>query len=447
MRNPLTVKFGVIVLVAVALLIVIQIISSTVWDRQVFRQQALNNISTSWTGAQEVAGPVLRIPYTLEWQAERWAADGSKQTQTKRQKGELYLVPQTLIQHVEVTSDTRRKGIFEIPVYEANISMEGLFDLTHHFDQEHPNATITYGTPTIGLGIKDARGIAEASSIRWASRDLGFEAGSRLPYLPQGLNATISIDPDSDQTVSFETRFTLRGLESLMFQPSAKNFELSMAADWPHPSFTGSFLPVRREISNQGFTANWSTNEFSSAVHRETTNCSVDSCNLTTESALGVDFIQPVDIYAKTQRSLKYAILFIIVIFAAFFVFEVLRALPIHPVQYGLVGLAISSFYLLLLSLTEHINFGLAYTLGTVACVSLIAVYLRSILKSGAATAAFTGSLTCLYLVLYVIVSAEDFALLMGTGLLFAMLATLMLSTRHIDWYSLSKPFSQPEDS
>jgi inner membrane protein len=448
MKKPITTKLGLILLVMLVLLIIIEIISGTVSDRQFFRDEATRKIASSWTGAQELLGPVIRLPYTLEWQIERWTSDGEKQTHTQRSSKIAYLVPKTLIQQVEVTSEFRSKGIFDVPVYAASIHFEGLFNLDTQIEQAHPEAKVTLGQPSLSIGIRDARGLTHTSSLQWGGDTMTFEAGSNLNYLPQGLHAPVNWDGETSE-ITFSATYSIRGLESLLFQPSAKKFELEMLADWPHPALTGNFLPIKREISSKGFQASWSTNEFSSVAYQTIEACGQE-CLLTPQSALGVDFILPVDIYDKTDRSLKYAILFVSLLFVAFFIFETLSGLPIHPIQYGLVGLAICTFYLLLLSLTEHLSFVYAYSAGAFACLCLIGFYLRSILNSRTAALGFTLWLGVIYALLYVIVSAEDFALLMGSSLLFAMLAILMITTRQVDWYGLdfaATRFGQPEDS
>ncbi len=440
MNHPLTIKLGTIFLLILVLVAVVQVVTSTVSDRQRYLDAAKNNITRSWTGQQEILGPLLRIPYRLEWPSNTLDDNSPQQRQILTRQHVLYLVPKTLIKQVAVTTQIREKGIFAIPVYETEIKLEGLFEIDlakTHPDLAGNEVKLEFGQPTLGIGIRDSRGLGAVGKLQWAARHQDFLPGSKLLYLHGGFHAPVDVDLKKKSEVTFSTHFNLRGLDQILIQPTARTFKLDMKANWPHPSFTGSFLPMSREISADGFSAEWLTHEFSSRVPNLIETCAAQDCVLNPDTAIGVAFIQPVDVYAKTHRSLKYAILFLCLVFAAFFVFETLKKLPIHPIQYGLVGLAISLFYLLLLSLSEHLQFGWAYIFGATCCIVLITAYLSSVLGSVTAASGFAFGLGTIYSLLYIIVSAEDLALMMGSLLLFVMLAILMLTTRNVDWYAI----------
>ncbi|MFN3237209.1 MAG: cell envelope integrity protein CreD [Pseudomonadales bacterium] len=438
MSRALTLKLGMIGLLVVILLILIQVIGGTVNDRQHYWHEAKANITRSWTGHQEILGPVLRIPYSVTWQEQLYQGDNA-QRQVRIQNQVLYILPKTLLGQVDVKTQLRRKGIFEIPVYESQIKLEGIFEIDlEKLQPDLPeHATISYGRPGLSIGIRDARGISAVEPLQWGAGAYEFAPGSKLQYLTEGLHADLDFDPNKVTEVTFSTNLSIRGLDKLLFQPAAKTFQMTMHADWPHPAFIGSFLPRQREITADGFQAEWLTHEFSSNVHRLVTECAGQQCLLSEAAALGVEFMQPIDIYAKSERSMKYAVLFVCLVFATFFVFETLKQVPIHPIQYGLVGLAISLFYLLLVALSEHIQFGTAYAMGAIGCVTLISYYLQAVLKNWKIAAGFALWLGLVYALLYIIVSAEDLALMMGSLLLFVMLAVLMVTTRKVDWYAV----------
>jgi inner membrane protein len=213
-----------------------------------------------------------------------------------------------------------------------------------------------------------------------------------------------------------------------------------MRADWPHPSFVGQFLPQRREVTAEGFTAHWQSSFFATNYEERLQAClGHRHCLSDSDNPFAVSFINPVDQYLKSERAIKYALLFIALTFAGFFLFEVLKRLAVHPMQYGLVGLALALFYLLLLSLAEHVPFALAYLLAAAACVLLLGIYLSAVLRSAWRGGAFALALGLLYGLLYVLLDAEDYALLMGSLLVFGLLAGVMLLTRRLDWYSLGR--------
>lgn len=440
MGRALTLKLGMIGLLILILLIVIELISGTVNDRQHYLNTAKQKVTQSWTGPQEILGPVLRVPYRIEYPATSL----NQRAKPQFESHVLYIAPKTLLSRAVVRTEERQKGIFTIPVFETEIFLEGLFefDLSSNAPGLSPgHATkegdIRFGTPTLGIGIRDARGITQVNQLQWGANQLDFSPGSKLKYLHQGLHAEVNINEETPFEITFSSKFSLRGMDQILFQPAARTFQLELDANWPDPSFVGSFLPRKHSILENSFKAEWLTHEFSSSAHASLSDCASQECPLSTLDAIGVEFIQPVDIYAKSERSLKYAILFVTLVFATFFVIETIKRLPIHPIQYGLVGLAICTFYLLLVSASEHVAFGIAYGISAMVCISLVTVYLSAVLNSHLAAGVFAGWLGVIYGLLYVIVNAEDFALIMGSLLVFAVLAVLMITTRKIDWYAL----------
>lgn len=208
-----------------------------------------------------------------------------------------------------------------------------------------------------------------------------------------------------------------------------------MRADWPHPSFQGVFLPARHEVGAKGFTAHWQVSRHAAQGAERLAACErAKPCPQLTAQALEASFIETAGLYQRLERASKYGFLFTGLTFAAFFLFELLRRLAIHPVEYALVGLALAMFFLLLTALSEHLAFALAYALATFACTGLIAIYVAHVLRSARAGLAFGGALAALYGILYMLLSAEDYALLAGAVLLFGLLAGVMIATRRVDW-------------
>jgi inner membrane protein len=242
----------------------------------------------------------------------------------------------------------------------------------------------------------------------------------------------------------------LQGMERLEFVPAGKETIVKVRSAWPHPSFVGRFLPERRTVTDTGFDATWHATYFASDMEQLWNGCGQRECPALTENLLGVAFIQPVDIYLQAERTVKYGVLFLGLTFAVFFLFELFKWLAIHPIQYGLVGVALAIFYLLLLSLSEHLSFWLSYLIAATACVGLLGFYAAYVLRGVRRAAGFASLLAGLYGVLYVLLQLEDYALLMGSLLLFAIIAIVMALTRKVDWYQLGKasePTPQPHPS
>lgn len=241
----------------------------------------------------------------------------------------------------------------------------------------------------------------------------------------------------------------IQGTGEFHVMPVGRESQISLSSNWASPSFMGQYLPVAHTIAAAGFTAQWSTSFFSTNLEETLRRCA-DSSTARSEfnsRLLGVSLIEPVDQYLKTERAIKYALLFISLTFAGFFLFEVLKKLSIHPIQYALVGAALALFYLLLLSLSEQVGFGIAYLLSSGACVGLIGFYVGSILRSGWRGLGFAGMLTTLYGALYALLGADDYALLMGSALLFGLLAVVMVLTRNVDWFSLGQREAQATEA
>ena len=279
-----------------------------------------------------------------------------------------------------------------------------------------------------------------------------FEQGSQLVGSPSGLHAVVKLpNGQVNQSIKFSLPLAIDGMERLQFVPIAKNNQITMTSNWPHPQFGGRFLPAagsaQRKIDANGFNVACNISSLSSKAQQQfyanEAGLAQQSQSNQTSRVVGdiesfhVAFIEPVNIYSQADRAIKYGMLFIVLTFAAFFLFEVLKRLPIHPVQYTLVGLSLAIFFLLLLSLSEHMRFSLAYLISATACIALIGFYLKHVLQNWKRGFGFATGLCVLYSVLYGLLQSENNALLMGSILLFAVLAAMMTVTRKLDWYKL----------
>lgn len=444
MNKVLTVKIGVILLMTLGLLIVISLISGIISQRKHYQTEAKHAVAKSWTGKQSMLAPIIVIPYTISWDKRQSDSNGKTNYKTHYQYGYRYVIPDNLKVTSSINVETRHQGIYGIPVYSGLFNLQGRFDLSFKEIEKAiqlpvAQAHIKLDTPFLSVAISDARGINKMPTLTMSKGSYTFKAGSMLHFYEQGVHVLLPrlLEGMNDhKTMDFELEFDLRGTERLSFNPIGLDFELSMKSNWPHPKFSGAFIPLNRSISDEGFEANWKVGNLASNIEEKLHNCMGNNCEPLLENAIAIEFIEPVNIYLQSERSRKYALLFIGIVFLTFFIFEVVKGLPIHPIQYGLVGFAITVFYLLLMSLSEHIGFGRAYFTAALACSLLIGFYLTHVLKSFRTAATFILMLLLLYAVLFVVVSAEDYALLMGSFLVFLILAIAMIVTRNIDWYS-----------
>ncbi|HEX8593247.1 MAG TPA: cell envelope integrity protein CreD [Pseudomonas sp.] len=441
MNRSLAVKLGMIALLIMLLLIPLLMIGGLISDRQAQRDGVLEDIARSSSFSQQLAGPILVVPYRKTvriWKTD--AKTNERFLETAQERGYLHFLPDRFELDGKVQTEVRSRGIYQARLFHADSRISGNFELPEFFGISENFADYQFDTPFLSVGISDIRGIENALKLQLDGQQLDFKPGSRLEWLGEGVNASLPLlDGKLAKKLGFAFDLKLQGTGSLRVLPVGKSSSVQLSADWPHPSFIGNYLPARREISAEGFSANWQASFFSTNLEEALSRCLQSTqCDDFNQRTLGVSFIDPVDQYLKSDRAIKYALLFIALTFAGFFLFEVLKRMAVHPIQYALVGAALALFYLMLLSLSEHLGFALAYLLSASGCVLLIGFYVCHVLRSVGHGLGFAAGLATLYALLYGLLSAEDYALLMGSLLLFGLLGVFMVLTRKLDWYSLT---------
>jgi len=402
-------------------------------EREERRNAAVREIGTAWSGSQVWRGPILAVPHL----SRRVDAKGKTITTTST----AYLLPETLDIETKTSTETRYRGIYRAPVYTAEISARGRFRPAELRSLLNGDSELLWEKAALGLSLSDLRGVKENVVVRWGDKPLELDAGTtNSPLLQSGLAAAIRLDPTTEPT-DFSLKIVLRGSQRLFFVPAGKTTSISMTSTWPTPSFQGSFLPDQREIGPDGFRAAWKVLQINRSLPHRWVG---EGVNMDAWS-FGVDFPLAVDNYTSTERAIKYAVLFVFLTFLTFFFVEFFNESRLHPVQYLLVGSGIVLFFLLLLSLSEHLPFAAAYGLSTLGVVAVVAGYTQGIFGKRAVTAV-VGSLTCsLYGFLYCLLQLEDYALVLGSAALLGILAAVMYLTRKIDWYGLEpRPAAPP---
>jgi inner membrane protein len=456
MQKALAIKLGIITAIALLLLIPIALVKDKIAERASFKQIARDEITRSWTGAQQLMTPVLVLPYVIQQQVPPQSSSQENAAPANAAARQVtcrtLLIPVAVDFSARLQTEERSKGIYRVPVYSSAIEISGHFDRAAISAQKAAISQlpgfVRLQPPYLALVISDPRGIGDSPKLSWDGEPVPFIPGSGIAGASEGVRALLAgtADPISSQSsgaeLPFELKLTLKGMESLRLIPAGLDTQFNLRSNWSHPKFDGAFLPVAKDIDNTGFSAQWKINQFSSNIQARMARCAAGHCKSLSDSGFGVSLIEPVDIYVQADRSTKYGLLFVGLSFIAFFMFEVLHSLRIHAIQYSLVGLAIAVFYLLLISLSEHISFAKSYGIAATACVSLLGYYVKYVLGGMKGALLFCGMLSTLYLVLYVIIQAEDFALLGGSVLVFAVLAIVMAMTRNIDWYKVGGSFT-----
>lgn len=447
MQKALLIKAVLVGALFLVILVPLEMIDGLVAERQARQQAVVQEIAASSFGRQVFAGPILTFPYTEEWE-ETITEEKKNRTETRvvhhRIGRSATFFPASTDIAAKTTVATKSRGLFKARVFDWEAAARGefVFDGKFAFAHTREHSRITGGKPFVSVALGDPRGLSAQTVFRWAGAPAALQRGTRLPGISGGVHVRV---PDFDPTKPARFEYTLdlglQGTESIAVVPLSGSTTMHLASDWPHPSFGGQFLPLPgTKIGKSGFEAAWSVSGLASAAQGQLAQA-IDAGKDCPEGAcadrLEVRFIEPIDIYSLSDRALKYGFLFVGLSFGAFFGFEILKRLRIHPAQYFLVGLALATFFLLLIALSEHIAFWAAYAIASGACVALQGFYLSAVLKSKARGASFAVMLGALYSALYGLLVSEDNSLLLGSLLVFGLLALAMIATRRLDWYAI----------
>jgi inner membrane protein len=422
-----SVSFKLIIILTLSLLMLIPtiFIRNLIDEREDRRNETIREVTSKWGGDQQLFGPVIIIPYEK--------TELSANNRYVRYRHYLHILPDELSVIGNLDPEVRYRGIYEVITYRSELEIKGFFDSGTFNDLLSNQEKILWHEAKICFGISDLTGLDGITEFTWNKTGLTPEGG--IPHtssIASGIHSAIKIDAAAAN--HFHIRISLKGSESISFVPAGKSSKVKLSSAWPDPSFSGSALPHQRNISSEGFTAEWEsmylTRSFPQKWSDDEFKYEFDG------AAFGVDLLIPVNIYQKSTRSVKYALLFIGLTFLVIFFIEMISKQRIHPVQYLLTGAALIIFYSLLLALSEHLNFALAYLISSISIITLIVSYANSIFSERRFVITTLIVLTALYAFLYTILQMSDFALLLGNIGLFAVIAIVMFFSRKIEWYS-----------
>lgn len=424
-KNSISLKLGLIILLSLLLLIPTIFIRKLIDERQSRRNEAIVEVTSKWGQQQTLFAPVIIVPY------EKYEKTSTNTFVTR--KYYMHILPDSLEITGTVLPELRKRGIYKVTLYSADINLNAEFGKDIFTDWPEIPDKILWQEAILTVGVSDLKGLDEISKIEWNHQKLDIEGGIPFPCdVSSGFYAPVAIKPDNNN--EFHLRFTLKGSEALHFIPAGKSTRVNLSSNWTSPSFDGSTLPDKHEVTDKGFDADWSVLHITRPFPQKWSNN-----NYTyqiAESGFGVNFFIPVDIYQKTIRSVKYALLFIGLTFLVIFFIEVMSKKRIHAIQYLLTGAALVIFYSLLLSISEHLPFGWAYLIASVGILALITSHIQALFKNKSYTLITLGILAALYGFLFAILHMSDLALLLGNIGLFIILAIVMFFSRKIDWYN-----------
>ncbi len=428
-RGSVTFKMFVVGFLILVLLIPVFMVQSLIDERQDRRSAVVTEVSEKWGKDQIIAGPVLTIPYRKYFVKQ----NGQRTYETRY----AHFLPKRLDISGRLHPEIRYRGIYKVVLHNAKLTLGGHFDRPDFAALDIAEQNVLWQRAFVSLGIADMKGIREGIALDAGQVKVAMAPGIETnDVLSSGVSTRIPASVAHGRSVPFSLKIDLNGSDRIQFVPTGETTQVRLASSWKTPSFIGDFLPVDREVNNEGFTAKWKVLH----LNRNYPQSWTGSKHKILGSAFGVKLLVAADIYQQATRTAKYAALFIVLTFTTFFFAEIVARRRLHPIQYLLIGLALIVFYSLLIALSEHIRFSLAYLIASTAVIVLVTGYAKSALENNRLVALVGGVLIILYGYLYMILQLEDYALLMGSIGLFAALATVMYLTRKIDWYASPSP-------
>ena len=423
--NSYSLKMVVVSVLAIVLLIPSFLIQEIIQERIALSEQVKAELFGQWGGKQVISGPVLNVPYRVIEPL------GNNQGFSEK-NGVSHFLPESLMVDGEMVPESRQRGIYKVVAYEGRLKMSGSFAQPDVSGLDMSGAQFNWNAAYFTLGISDMRGVKNLPELILNGQKITVESGVADNDL---FTSGITVKPDSldsGKPLTFEIDLVLNGSEDLSVEALGKVSDVRINSVWPHPGFTGGFLPSSREISADGFKADWKVTHLNRNFPQQWT----DNKFKTDGSRLGVELIIPVDHYQKSMRSVKYAILFIALNFIVFIFIEISSKVRIHPFQYSLVAFALIIFYALLTSLGEQIGFNLAYLVSALAVTALITWFSASLLRNKTMAIRVASLQAGLYIFLFAILQLNDYALLTGSVGLFIILAVIMRASLKVKWYS-----------
>lgn len=432
-RNSIMIKAIVVGFLILVLLIPSAFIQGLVQERQERQEQVIAEVSSKWALGQKISGPFLLVPYL--------AAEKNEKGVVNEVKRNAYFLPEKLSVNGTLFPEMRQRSIYKVVLYKTDMNLSGAFNPLNFTALGINPSAVLWNEVRFCIGLTDNRGIAEQLQLQ-----LDDTAAAMDPDLPANGIASTGVTAIVPQTLlnankgcTFSIRLKLNGSERLYFTPVGKQTQVELKSSYTNASFAGNYLPVTPPNSTTGFNAKWSISHFTRSFPQSWN----DEKTGIDEAAFGVELLQGVDSYAKTMRSVKYALLFISLTFCLFFFIEVLQKRTVHALQYVLVGFALSIFYTLLLSVSEYLGFTVAYLIAAAATVILITAYIKSVFDKWSVAVVFAVFLSVLYGMIYVLIQLQDGSLLFGSIGLFVILALVMYYSRKIDWYGNKKQLTE----
>lgn len=438
LKTSITARLLMVGFLVIILLIPLSYINGLISERSIRQQNVVNEINDKWGNQVLVYGPILKLPYKTYSETKTYnETTKTYLTETNTLVNYVYIFPENLSSEVAANSKTLKRGNFESAVFTTNMNFNGYFVKPSLLKKGIKDEDVIWDKAKMIIKTSNLKGIKNEVSITVNNKSYSFETtfnenkSNQLNYLDALESDFIEKEVLTDN-MDFKFNITFNGSKDIQIIPIGKTTCLQMTSNWANPSFIGNFLPndETKKITKNGFKADWKIIH----VNRPFSQQYINKIPHLREFAFGTKFMVMVDEYQKSERSAKYGFLVIGLTFLVFFLIQTMSKINIHPFQYLMIGLALTMFYTLLVSISEHSNFLKAYLVAGISVIILISLYAKSILKTFKFPLFIGLSLTALYTFIYVIIQLENYALLVGSIGLFLILAIVMFVSRKIDW-------------
>jgi inner membrane protein len=440
-RNSKLVRLCMVGALALVLLIPVAMIGFLVSERHERKDAAIEEVSAKWGRAQTLTGPALILPYTI-----RRVETANGREVVHQDTGQAVFLPKRLKVTGRIDSESRSRGIFSVAVYRSSLALEGEFGQPDLAELGVDPSAVLWNRAHLAIGITDVRAIRDHSEVAWNGSTQQFLPGTNgFSEGGSGIHAIVPVSPTASG-FKFSFPLSLNGSVGLYLTPFAEDTSVQLTSNSPFPNFQGNWLPAERTVSASGFDATWRVS-YLGRDYPQWWNRGADFGKAIAASRFGVEMADPVDHYRMADRSVKYAVLFILLTFAFAWLIEVIAGVRVHPIQYLLLGAALCVFYLLELSLSEHLTFPVAYVIASLAIIGMVTAYSRVIFGRVRLAGVISGAVTALYGYLFVLLTNEDAALLVGSIGLFVVLGAIMFLTRRVNWYAAGAADRQSSES
>ena len=428
-------RLALITLVGLLMLLPLFLVKQVIQERNQYHTAVIHDMATTWGKPQTLIGPVLVIPYVEHIKRVDTITEptGEKKVVSNDTFNDhtLLLLPKELEIRTDIKTEQQRQDMYEALVYQSTISVTGSFDHSNVLDDGEGERRILWENAYVAFGLSDTKAVDVTSGFFWDNEKVKLEPGSQLAsLLPTGFHAPLKANTSTENAHQFKLTLNVRGSEGLFFAPLGETTKLRITSAWRHPNFSGHLLPAKHIINDQGFNAEWQTPYLVRNYPQQWELDGKQSPDLN-QLTVGVNLEEPDTLYNQLLNAAAYGMVFVGLLFLTLFILETqILQRPIAMIHYVLSGLMLAAFYVILLTLAEHIPFLHAYVSAASLTVLILTLYASQLLTSKKQVAFVALLLAALYATLYFLLEQPAYVLPVGTGLLLLTLLGIMYFAR-----------------